>query len=278
MNITKVIIPAAGLGTRFLPYTKTIPKEMLPLGNKPAIQHIIEEGIQSHLKDFFIIISKEKKELRHYFEPNTALEATLESQGKLGLLDSIKTINQNSSLYYIEQPKPLGLGHAIMMAHEQIGSEYFGIMLPDDIMLSQDPGIGQLMNIARKEKASVIAVQEVPHHAVSSYGIVAIKEQINADIFEVKSMVEKPHPDDAPSTLAVIGRYVLSPTIFTSLQTLAQNHTRGELQLTDAIAHMMRNHNEKVYAYKIKGTRHDIGNPKGWIAAINDIATRESVI
>ncbi|MDR3550429.1 MAG: sugar phosphate nucleotidyltransferase, partial [Candidatus Babeliales bacterium] len=214
MNINKVIIPAAGLGTRFLPYTKAIPKEMLPLGNKPAIQHIVQEGIDSGIKDFFIIISKEKTDIKKHFQADPQLEEWLKSQGKLSLLDSVKEIRQKAALHYIEQQKPLGLGHAILMAHNEIGNDYFGIMLPDDIILGDDPGIGQLMRIARKEGASVLAVQEVPQEKVSSYGVVAIKEEISGDIFEISTMVEKPLAHLAPSNLAVIGRYVLSPTIF----------------------------------------------------------------
>lgn len=277
MNINKVIIPAAGLGTRFLPYTKAIPKEMLPLGNKPAIQHIVQEGIDSGIKDFFIIISKEKTDIKKHFQADPPLEEWLQSQGKLSLLDSVKEIRQNAALHYIEQQKPLGLGHAILMAHKEIGNDYFGIMLPDDIILGDDPGIGQLMRIARKEGASVLAVQEVPQEKVSSYGVVAIKEEISGDIFEISTMVEKPLAHLAPSNLAVIGRYVLSPTIFSSLDSLSQNHIEGELQLTNGIVHMMQNHNEKVYAYKIKGTRHDIGNPQGWMNTIIDIASREQL-
>lgn len=275
MNITKVVIPAAGLGTRFLPYTKTIPKEMLPLGNKPAIQNIIEEGIQSHIKEFFIIINKEKKELCKYFEPDNKLESLLEAQGKSELLDSLKKIQQTAKLFYIEQPKPLGLGHAIMMAKQEIGNDYFGILLPDDIILGADPSIGQLMNIAYKEHASVIAVQEVPQDQISAYGVIAIKKQIAHDIFEIDHMVEKPPVHLAPSNLAIIGRYILSPKIFLALEDLLLDHSHGELQLTHAIDLMIKKQQEKVYAYKIKGTRHDIGNPRGWMQTIVDIAQRE---
>jgi len=275
MNITKLIIPAAGLGTRFLPITKTLPKEMLPLGNKPAIQHIVEEGIKSHIKEFYIIINKEKRELRTYFDTDKELEAILKQQGKLSLLDSIKEIQEHAKLFYIEQPKPLGLGHAIMMAQQEIGNNYFGVILPDDIIVCNNPGIGQLMHIAYKEHASVIAVQEVPQNKISSYGVIAIKEQITQDLFEIDHMVEKPSVEQAPSNLAIIGRYILSPKIFPSLEKLYHNHRDGELQLTHAIDMMMKNQQEKVYAYKIKGTRHDIGTPQGWMETIIDIAKRE---
>lgn len=274
MNITKVIIPAAGLGTRFLPYTKTIAKEMLPLGNKPAIQYIVEEGIASGLNQFFIIVNKEKVEIKNYFSHDKNIENILEQKGLLHTLDSIKAIEQAATLSFIEQQEPKGLGHAVLMAREQVGTDYCAVILPDDIMIGAAPGIGQLIEQAKKYNASIIAVQEVPQERVSSYGIVAIKEHITPDLFEVSGMVEKPQPQNAPSRLGIIGRYVLSPKIFDALIELQSTHTNGELQLTDAIRLMMERYNEKVYVYKIKGTRYDIGNPKGWMQAIVDIASQ----
>ena len=272
MDITKAIIPAAGMGTRFLPYTKAIPKEMLPLGNTPAIQYIVEESMSSGIKDIFIIINKEKVELKKYFDRDDNLEATLATQGKLHLLDSLQVIREKTALRYVEQHKPLGLGHAILMARQHIGENYFGVLLPDDIILHEQPGLAQLISIAQQKKASVIAVQEVPPSQVSAYGVIAIKEQLSSELFEVATMVEKPSIEKAPSMLAVIGRYVLSPALFASLEYVAQHTNTGEIQLTDGISHMMHHQQEKVYAYKIKGARHDTGTPKGWINAIIDIA------
>ncbi len=278
MSVTKTIIPAAGLGTRFLPYTKTIAKEMLPLGNKPAIQFIIDEGINSGIKDFYIITSKEKTQIQDYFSSNPALEQLLEKSNKLSLLDSVKKINEQAELHFVNQPKPLGLGHAILMAQPQIGNEYFSVMLPDDISFNDDvPELANLIAIAIEHQASVIAVREVSEEKVSSYGIVAIKEEINDSTFYISRLVEKPTIDQAPSRFAIAGRYVLSPKIFESLKILESSPRKGELQLTDAIAHSLEHFGEKVIAYKFKGTLHDIGNPVGWSKAIMDMVQRKLI-
>ena len=275
MKITKTIIPAAGLGTRLLPYTKTIAKEMIALGNKPAIQFIIEEGMHSGVKDFYIIINKEKTQIKNYFSEDPVLENILKENNKIHLLDSVKEIIQNTNLHYIEQHKPMGLGHAILMAQKAIDNEYFSVILPDDIFFGDDPGIAQLISVATQYNASVIAVREVAAEKVSSYGIVSLKATLGDDIFEIAELVEKPSLEKAPSRLAISGRYVLSPRIFDSLNMLLQKHTHGELQLTDAIAHMMKHFGEKIIAIKIKGTLHDLGNPTGWSRAIVDMVQRK---
>lgn len=266
MDITKAIIPAAGLGTRFLPLTKSIPKEMIPLLNKPAIQYIIEEGLQSEINHFSIVTSKEKTAIANHFDHHAELEMLLKERNRSELLIGLERIMRAAQFTYIRQPEALGLGHAVWMARHSIGKEYFGIFLPDDIIVSKNPGLLQLIKIARQEKASVIAVQEVPMECVSSYGIVGIKKQITPSLFQVSHLIEKPAQKDAPSNLAVIGRYVLSHKIFDSLHAIS-SYAVGELQLTDGITHMMKN-NEKVYAYKIQGTRYDIGTPIGWLKAI----------
>lgn len=266
MDITKAIIPAAGLGTRFLPLTKSIPKEMLPLLNKPAIQYIIEEGIQSGIANFSLVTSRGKEAIADYFDYSPELELILKERSKSELMNSIERIIKAAHFTYVRQPEPLGLGHAVLMARHTIGKEYFGIFLPDDIIINKkDPGLLQLIKIARQEKGSVIAVQEVPAECVSSYGVIAIKKQITPNLFQVSHMVEKPAQKDAPSNLAVIGRYVLSHKIFDALDDIS-SYAVGELQLTDGISHMIKN-NEKVFAYKIQGTRFDIGTPLGWIKA-----------
>lgn len=266
MDITKAIIPAAGLGTRFLPFTKSVPKEMLPLLNKPAIHYVIEEGLQSGITNFSMVTSRGKQAIADYFDYAPELDLFLKERNKTDLLASVDRIIKAAHFTYIRQPEPLGLGHAVWMARHTIGKEYFGIFLPDDIMVNKkDPGLSQLIKIARQEKGSVIAVQEVPTECVSSYGVIAIKKQITPHLFQVSHMVEKPAPKDAPSNLAIIGRYVLSHKIFDSLQEIS-SYAVGELQLTDGISHMMKN-NEKVFAYKIQGTRFDIGTPLGWIKA-----------
>lgn len=275
MKVTKTIIPAAGLGTRLLPYTKTVPKEMIALGNKPAIQYIIEEGMHSAIENFFIILNKEKTQIPDYFSRNAALEKILKESNKLHLLDDLYTLLEKTELHYIEQPEPKGLGHAVLMAENQIANEYFSIMLPDDIVFSESPGIGQLIAIAQQYNASVIAVREVPLEKVSSYGIVSIKETIADDIFEIHELVEKPSIEKTPSQLAITGRYVLSPRIFDALKELQKTKISGELQLTDAIAYMMKQYGEKVLAYKIKGTLHDVGNPSGWGNAVVDMVKKK---
>lgn len=273
MDITKVIIPAAGLGTRFLPYTKAVPKEMLPLLNKPALQYIIEEGLASEIKQFFIISSRGKQAIEDYFDADPGLERFLDERNKPDLLSSINKIIRQAFFTYIRQTEPLGLGHAVWMARHSIGKEYFGVCLPDDIIAGKQPGLAQLIRIARQEKASVIAVQEVPQDSVSSYGIIAVKQQITPNLFQVSNLVEKPKQKDAPSNLAVIGRYVLSHKIFQALDETASSET-GEIQLTDGISHMMKM-NEKVFAYKVQGTRYDIGNPIGWLKASIGLALQD---
>lgn len=265
MNITKAVIPAAGLGTRFLPYTKAIPKEMLPILNKPAIQLIVEEGIASHIKEFNIILNDDKQAIKNHFSAQPILEQTLKATGKESLLNSINTIISNAHFNYIPQPVPLGLGHAVLMAKQAINNEYFGIFLPDEIMTGKIPALAQLITMAQKYNASVIGVQQVPQEKVSSYGIIDIKKELENNVFEVAHLIEKPTIDQAPSNYAIIGRYILSPRIFNSLETIAPG-AGGEIQLTDGIADMMRN-GERVIAHVIDTTRYDIGIPAGWLNA-----------
>lgn len=265
MEITKAIIPAAGLGTRFMPYTKAVPKEMLPLLNKPAMQYIIEEGLASDIKQFNIISSRDKQAIANHFDIDQGLELFLQEHGKAELLSSINRIIRTAHFTYVRQPEPLGLGHAVWLARHMICKEYFGVLLPDDIIIGKPAGLEQLLRIARQEKASVIAVQEVPPDMVSHYGVIAVKKQITPNLFQVSHLVEKPEPKDAPSNLAIIGRYVLSHKIFQALDEM-NVYTAHEMQLTDGIAQMMK-YNEKVFAYKIQGTRYDIGTPIGWLKA-----------
>lgn len=270
MNITKAIIPAAGLGTRFLPFTKAVPKEMVPLLNKPALHYILEEGLGSGIEHFSIVTSKEKKAIEQYLSPNPEVEQFLKDRNKSGLIASINEIMQRATFSYTLQGEPLGLGHAVWTARHDIGHEYFGIFLPDDIMLSQTPALKQLISAAQEHNASVIAVQEVPMESVSSYGVIRVKNALSDRLFEVESLVEKPAQKDAPSNLAVIGRYVLSHKIFASLENIHAG-AGGELQLTDGINAMM-NQQERVFAYKVEGSRFDTGTPVGWVKAIVRLA------
>lgn len=262
----KVVIPAAGLGTRLLPFTKTVPKEMIPLGSKPAIQIIIEEAMASDIQNVITIISRHKSALEHFFNPEKAV--ALSEANKDYFLADFHRMFSSLHFSYIYQDNPLGLGHAVMLAQETVGNEYFGIMLPDDIIFSDRPTLRTLYDIAQKEQASVIAIQEVPIQDVNRYGIISIKKDMGNGLYEIADLVEKPSQDKAPSRLAIIGRYVLSPKIFESLNELYAHHTSGELQLTDAIAHMLHHKQERVLAYKINGERHDIGIPLGWIKSV----------
>lgn len=274
MDIIKVVIPAAGLGTRFLPFTKAIPKEMIPLLNKPAIQYVVEEGVASNVFDFIFITSKNKECIANHFDTNYELEHLLKEQGRGDLLQSLAKIARQASFSFVRQPEPRGLGHAIWTTRHMIGKEYFSILLPDDIIVSKNPGIGQLIKVAKQERASVIAVQEVPADDVPSYGIIGIKKQLTPNLYQVSHVVEKPSKKDAPSNLAIVGRYVLSWKIFGALEE-TETDERGELQLTDAISRMMHN-NEKVFAYKLQGMRYDIGNPIGWIKALIGCALQDA--
>ena len=270
MKINKAVIPAAGLGTRFLPYTKSIPKEMLPILEKPSIQLILEEGLASDITDFIIIANDDKQALKHFLFHQPKLEDELAERGKLDLLASINKVINASQFEFVPQPKALGLGHAVLQTKEAVGNEYFGIFLPDEIMVGDTPALAQLIEVAQKYNASVIGVLEVPREKVSSYGIVAIKEQLEDGIFDVNALVEKPAVDQAPSNLAIVGRYILSPRIFASLENTKPG-AGNEIQLTDGIADMMRN-GERVIAYVMKTSRYDVGNRLGWIEANIDIA------
>ncbi len=273
MKIKKAVIPAAGLGTRFLPYTKSVPKEMLPILEKPSIQLIVEEGLASHITDFIIIANDDKQALKHFLAHQPKLEDELAERGKLNLLASINKAIDAAQFKFVPQPKALGLGHAVLQTKEAIGNEYFGIFLPDEIMIGEVPALAQLITVAQKYNASVIGVLEVPHDKVSAYGIVAIKQELEHGIFDVAALVEKPAVDQAPSNFAIVGRYILSPRIFTSLENTKPG-AGNEIQLTDGIADMMRN-GERVIAYVINTARYDVGNPLGWIQANIDIALKD---
>lgn len=265
MEIIKAIIPAAGLGTRFMPCTKAIPKEMLPLLNKPALHYVIDEGMQSGIYNFFVITNKRSHDMANYFDHNLELDLLLKDRDKLNALADIERIATLANFTYIRQAEPRGLGHAIWRARHSINKEYFGVCLPDDIIVSKTPALDQLMRIARQEKASVIAVQEISPDKSSQYGIINVKKQFTPQLFQVGGLVEKPAEKDAPSNLAIVGRYILSHKLFPALEEI-ETDFKGELQLTEGISQMMRN-GEKVFAYKIQGTRYDIGTPVGWLKA-----------
>lgn len=270
MKITKAVIPAAGHGTRFLPYTKAIPKEMVPLLDKPAIQYIVQEVADSGLSEVLMIIAPHKQAIAHHFGKAPELESFLQEKNKSYLLDDLNKLIAQIKIQYIHQTHAKGLGHAIGLAQKAVTDDYFAILLPDDIMIHSQPGIRQLLEIARKENASVIAVQEVPQENISAYGVIAFDKQLSEDLFEIKTVVEKPAAQNAPSNLAIIGRYVLSCDIFKLLDEVPPA-ANGEIQLTDGIAKLIDT-GHKVLAYKIKGTRYDVGTPLGWLQANKELA------
>jgi len=262
LMIRAAVIPAAGLGTRFLPFTKSVPKEMLPLINKPAIQHIIEESVDSNLSELFLIIGNGKGAIVDYFNPIHEQAAFLKDRDKQLLQEVISDRINKSTISYLLQPQPKGLGHAIYMAKNVIPYNcHFAVLLPDDILVGKDPAIGVMADIARKECACVIGVQEAPIENISSYGVVSIKQQLTDDVFEIDHLVEKPKAEDAPSNLAVVGRYILPQKIFSALETVEKQAT-GEIQLTDAIQ-LLIEQGEKVLAYKLPHQRFDTGTPRG---------------
>lgn len=270
--VTKAIIPAGGLGTRFLPMTKVTPKEMLPLLDKPAIQYIVDEGVRSGIKTFIVVTGKHKSVIEDHFDPYPELESHLKLKGKENILEETNKLINAANFIYVRQREALGLGHAVWSAQHVIGKEHVAIFLPDDIIVGPQPCMGQLIKIAQQEKCNVIAVQEVPMNRVSHYGIIGVRRQFSPNLFQVKELVEKPHPSDAPSNLAIIGRYVLSSHIFQILDN-QQTGSGGEIQLTDAIQGLLLS-GEKVFAYKISGTRYDIGTPLGLLQANLDLALR----
>jgi len=276
MDITKVVIPAAGFATNFLPFSKAVPKEMLPLLNKPAIQYVVEEGLQAGIKNFFIVTNKEKQAICNHFDVYQALEEFLKETNKTELLSDLAKIRRNVNFAYVRQAEPLGLGHAVSQARSLIhDKEYFGICLPDDIIQSKTPALEQLMRVAQQERASVVAVQEIPRELANQYGIVTIKKQITSSLFQLSHIIEKPSPKETPSDLAVIGRYILSSKIFDALDTAA-SYSLGDIQLSDGISTMIRS-GERVFAYKIQGTRYDIGNPLGWMKATLSMGLQDPV-
>ena len=263
MKVRKAIIPAAGLGTRFLPATKALPKEMLPIVDKPTIQFIVEEAKAAGIEDILIVTGKNKRAIENHFDSNPELEQDLKETGKAELLKLTQDItNLGVNLYYTRQPHPAGLGDAIYRARSFVGGEPFVVMLGDDLMKDKVTLTKQLMNDYDKTHASTIAVMQVPHNEVSKYGVTAPEGKVNDNLYNVKKFVEKPAVDKAPSDLAIIGRYLLTPEIFEILE-----HQRpgrgGEIQLTDAIDTL--NQTQRVFAHVFRGQRFDVGNKEGYL-------------
>ena len=262
--IRKAVFPAAGFGTRFLPATKASPKEMLPLVDKPLIQHGVEEAMSSGIRDMIIVTGRGKNAIEDHFDVSFELEATLEKKGDGQLQTLIRSISDMGDFFYVRQNLPLGLGHAVLRTMDLVGEEPFAVILSDDVIDSRVPVIKQMIDIKEKYGAgAVLAIQEVPREHVSRYGIIKGKKT-GEGVYEISDMVEKPPPDEAPSNLAIIGRYLLPPSIFPALQAIKPG-AGGELQLTDAIRSLLSK--EKVLGYKFEGIRYDAGTKLGFLMA-----------
>ncbi len=260
-KVRKAVIPAAGLGTRFLPATKAMAKEMLPIVDKPTIQFIVKEAIQSGIEDILIVTGKSKRPIEDHFDSNIELEDFLSDKDKQELLDLVKETT-DTNLFFVRQSYPKGLGHAVLQAKAFVGDEPFIVMLGDDIMQSEIPLTKQLIDVYDQTSASAIAVMEVPHEDTSKYGIVAPEGEFETGVYNVDFFVEKPKPEDAPSNLAIIGRYLLTPEIFTLLET-QEVGAGGEIQLTDSIDRL--NRTQRVFAKEFTGKRFDVGNKLGFL-------------
>lgn len=263
MKIRKAVIPAAGMGTRFLPATKAVPKEMIPIVDTPMIQHIVEEAVRSGIKDIILITARGKEAIENHFDYNYELEDTMDKRAKKELADLSRRIGNLCNLVSIRQKNPAGLGHAVLCAEPAIGREPFAVLLGDDMIDHEVPCTRQLCDIYERENASVVGVMEVPEADVSKYGIVGGK-MVDARTMLVDRMVEKPQPKDAPSRFAIPGRYVLSPAIFDCLRE-TQPGKGGEIQLTDALQLLAQR--EKLLAYRFDGQRYDTGDKLGFIDA-----------
>lgn len=262
-KVRKAVIPAAGLGTRFLPATKAQPKEMLPIVDKPTIQYIIEEAIASGIEEFLIITGRSKRSIEDHFDRSIELELNLEHGNKTELLKMVQEI-ADINLHYIRQKEPLGLGHAILCAKAFVGTEPFAVLLGDDVVDAKVPCLQQLINVYDKTGSSVLGVQEVPLEKVSSYGIVAPTEQIAERTWRVADMVEKPMMAEAPSRLAVLGRYIITPEIFEILEATEPGRG-GEIQLTDGLKELAKH--QQMLAYNFEGRRYDVGDKQGFLEA-----------
>ena len=273
MKLRKAVFPAAGLGTRFLPATKAQPKEMLPLVDKPIIQYGVEEAMASGCDQILIITGRGKQAIEDHFDVSYELEKMLEEKGKHDLLKIVRQISDMMYISYVRQKEALGLSHAILTARELVGDEPFAALLADDVIDAPVPVLKQLMEVFNEKQQSVIAIQPVDGPAISSYGVIHGKEVpgTGGKLYEVLDLVEKPKPSEAPSNLAIIGRYVLIPEIFQSLLAIEPG-SGSEIQLTDALRHLLRT--RPIYAYRFEGTRYDAGDKLGFLKATVEFALK----
>ena len=264
-KVTKAVFPVAGLGTRFLPATKSIPKEIMTLVDRPLVQYAIDEARAAGIKEFIFVTSRGKSALEDYFDHSPVLEAELRRKGKDDLLETLKATNMESgAIAYIRQQKALGLGHAVWCARRLLGDEPFAVILPDDVIAAEKPCLAQMVEAYAETGGNMVAAMEVPQDKASAYGLLDVKEDMGA-LVSVRGMVEKPRPEDAPSNLAVIGRYILTPRIMRNLDK-KKSGAGGEIQLTDAIAEEIQR-SDNVYGYRFRGQRFDCGSKAGFLQA-----------
>jgi UTP--glucose-1-phosphate uridylyltransferase len=272
-RVRKAVFPAAGLGTRFLPATKAQPKEMLPVVDKPLIQYGVEEAMHSGIQNIIIVTGRGKSSIEDHFDVSFELEQLLESKNKTEMVSMVRGISDMIDISYVRQKEALGLGHAVLRAKELVGNEPFAVVLSDDIIASETPCIRQLLDVYEYYGASVLALMEVPKEQISAYGVV--DAELVADngrqnrLFRIRNMVEKPKPADAPSNLAIIGRYILTPEIFQCIESIEPG-SGGEIQLTDALKYMLRS--RPIYGLKFEGTRYDAGDKLGFLRATVEFA------
>ena len=268
--IRKAVFPAAGLGTRFLPATKAQPKEMLPLVDKPIIQYGVEEAVAAGIDNIILVTGRGKNAIEDHFDVSVELESFLEARGKKEQLEEIRKISNLINFAYVRQGEPLGLGHAVLVTRALVGDEPFAVILGDDVIDARPPAIRQMMDVFDEVGGPVLAIERVPKETVSSYGIVDA-EEIRPGVYRIKDMVEKPPLHEAPSDLAIIGRYILTPDIFPVLDTIGKDRT-GEIQLTNGLRQMLKS--REIYGCQVDGVRHDTGNKLGFLKAVVYFALR----
>jgi UTP--glucose-1-phosphate uridylyltransferase len=268
--VRKAVFPAAGLGTRFLPATKAQPKEMLPLVDKPIIQYGVEEALAAGVANIILVTGRGKNAIEDHFDVSVELETFLEARGKTDLLAEIRKISNLINFSYVRQGEPLGLGHAVLVTKALVGDEPFAVILGDDVIDATPPALRQMIDVFEEVEGPVLAVERVPREDVSSYGIIDA-EEIRPGVFRIKDMVEKPPVHEAPSDLAIIGRYILTPDIFPALETIGKDRT-GEIQLTNGLRQLLKSRD--IYGCQVDGVRHDTGNKLGFLKAVVYFALR----
>ena len=268
--IRKAVFPVAGLGTRFLPATKAQPKEMLPLVDKPIIQYGVEEALESGVDNIILVTGRGKNAIEDHFDVSIELETFLEARGKKDLLAEIRKISNLINFSYVRQGEPLGLGHAVLVTRLLVGDEPFAVILGDDVIDAKPPALRQMIDVFREVQGPVLAIERVPHEDVSSYGIIDADE-IRPGVYRIRDLVEKPQRNEAPSNLAIIGRYILTPDIFPALEATVSDRT-GEIQLTNGLRHLLKS--RPIYGCEIDGARHDTGNKLGFLKAVVYFALR----